>query len=367
MPKLEKFLKESKLPQEAKDFIMEAWNEEKQELAATIRDEMKTRFEQDKASIVEGLDKMAQVVIESELTKVYTEKRKLVEDRAVLRSNLKKFTEFSNSVLAEEIQELRGDRAALTESVKKFALFSNKVIATELVEFQQDKRDLAEARVKLIAQGKQKINEAKQQFVKHATKNAAAFIETQTRKEFTQLRGQLQEAQKNMFGRKIFEAFATEFMSTQYNESKEINKIMEGMKQVQVELQNTKQELSEAASGKTNAEKKIRIMEDRNQRSNTLGKLMKPLNNEQRMVMEGLLEQTPTAQLEADFKKYLKPVLKESGQPQRRKQNTARSSLTESRKEVTGNREHKLFESNEQDDGFMSELNTLTKFAGIRK
>ena len=62
MSKLEKFLKESALSPEAKALITEAWNEEKQDLVATIRDEMTTRFEADKQSIVEGLDKMAQLV-----------------------------------------------------------------------------------------------------------------------------------------------------------------------------------------------------------------------------------------------------------------------------------------------------------------
>lgn len=227
MSKLEQLLKESNLPTEFQSVIVEAWNEEKQELAAEIRDEMKTRFEQDRTAIVEGLNVMAQEVINEEMAKVYNEKQKLVEDRAAMRANLSKFSDFSNGVLAQEITELREDRASLQEGVRKFAEFSNKIIAEELVEFQQDKQELLETRVKLITEGKQKIDEAKRQFVAKASVNAAKFIEEQTRKEFTQLRGQLQEAQKNMFGRKLFEAFAAEFMATQYNENSEFRKILE--------------------------------------------------------------------------------------------------------------------------------------------
>lgn len=106
-------------------------------------------------------------------------------------------------------------------------------------------------------------------------------------------------------------------------------------------------------------------MEDTSARKAKLGQMMKPLNPEQKMVMEGLLEKTPTAELEKDFKKYLKPVLKESGQP--RSNAASRTPLTESQKEVTGDRKQKLFESDENDQDFSMDLDRLTKIAGIRK
>ena len=162
MPKLEQFLKESSLSDDAKALINEAWNDEKREMAAIIRDEMKQRFDADKAAIVEGLNSMAQEVIKEEMAKVYDEKRKLAEDRAVLRSNLGKFQDFSNGVLAQEIGELRKDRLALGESLKKFAEFGNKIIAEEVQEYHAEKRALVEAKVKLMAEGRKKLHEAQQ-------------------------------------------------------------------------------------------------------------------------------------------------------------------------------------------------------------
>lgn len=367
MSKLDQLLKESKLDESLKSVILEAWNDEKQELAAEIRDEMKARFEDDRKAVVEGLNKMAKEVISEEMSKVYNEKRKLVEDRAVLRANLSKFSDFSNGVLAEEIKELRTDRKSLSEGIAKFAQFSNNIIAEELVEFHNEKQELVEARVKLATEGKKRIDEAKRQFVANASKNAAKFIEDQTRQEFTQLRGQLQEAQKNMFGRKLFEAFAAEFMATQYNENVEIRKIMEGLTSTKRKLSEAEEKLSSATNAIQQRDKTIRIMEDTSARGGILSKLMKPLNVEQKMVMEGLLEKTPTAELEKDFKKYLTPVLKESGQP-RRKETSARAPLTESQKEVTGNRKQKIFESKDQENAeFSLDLDRLTKIAGITK
>lgn len=366
MSKLEKFLKESTLSKEAKAVILEAWNEEKQDLVATVRDEMKQRFDADKASIVEGLNKMAQGVINEEMTKVYTEKRKLVEDRAVLRSNLGKFQEFSNGVLAEEVSQLRADRIALGESLKKFARFGNQVIAEELKDFHNEKQALVETRVKIMAEGHKRLHEAQQTWIKSTSAKAAEFIELETRREFTTLRTQLDEANKNMFGRKLFEAFAAEFMSTQYSESKEIRKLSEAIATRDGALQKTKAKLVESANMLEKTAQRVRIMEDVAQRQATMSKLMKPLTQEQRVVMEGLLDKTPTMKLDEDFRKYLKPVLNES---------TRRSApapkarpLVESKQtEVTGNRKNTLLESEQQDTDFMSELENMAKFAGIRK
>lgn len=366
MSKLEKFLKESALSPEAKVLITEAWNEEKQDLVATIRDEMTTRFDADKQSIVEGLDKMAQLVINEEMSKVYEEKRKLVEDRAVLRSNLGKFQEFSNGILAQEVGQLRSDRLALGESLKKFHQFGTQIIAEELKDFHAEKQALVETRVKIMAEGRKKLHEAQQSWIKSTTARAAEFIESQTRREFTTLRTQLDEANKNMFGRKLFEAFAAEFMSTQYSESKEIRKLSEAIKVREHALQETKAKLHESDALLIKTAQKVRIMEDKAARGAMLTKLMKPLTQEQRVVMESLLEKTPTAKLDEDFKKYLKPVLNES--TRRTAPVTKAQPLVESKStDVTGNRKNTLLESEQQDPNFMQDLENMAKFAGIRK
>ena len=365
MTKLEKLLKESTLPEDFKSVILEAWNDEKQNLAAEIRDEMKTRFEQDKNAILEGLQAMTDEVINEEMKKVYTEKQKLSEDRAVIRSNLQNFSNFANGILAKEITELRQDRASLQEGVKRFADFSNGIIAKELMEFHQDKKNLVEARVKLLAEGKQKIKEAQEQYVQKLTKNAARFIQEQTSKELTELRTQLHEAQKNMFGRKIFEAFASEFMATQYNENAEMRRILESHRVLKTELNEAKDQLEVASDAIADHKRTIRIMEDNSARKDIMQNLMRPLNNSQKVVMEGLLQKTPTAQLEQDFKKYLKPVLRESSDV---KPAAARSNLTESQKDFTGDRKQKaLYENHQEDSNFDEDLSTLQKFAGIRK
>lgn len=367
MSKLETFLKESTLSADAKAMILEAWNEEKKDLAAEIRDEMKQRFDESKQSIVKGLGHMANEVINEEMQKVYDEKRKLMEDRAVVRSNLGKFQEFSNGVLAKEVSQLRSDRVSLGESLQKFAKFGNSVIAEEVAEYRNEKQQLVEMRVKLMAEGKQKLHEAQQSWIKRTSARAAEFVEAQTRQEFTQLRTQLDEANRNMFGRKIFEAFASEFMSTQYSEGKEIRKLAEAIKTREADLALAKEKLAESASKLEATEQRVRIMEDDTKRGKIMTDLTKPLTQEQRVVMEGLLEKTPTARLMEDFKKYLKPVLNESTRRSTKTASAPTQQLAESATEVTGNRKSSLLESGSEDTGFLSELENMVKFAGIRK
>ena len=365
MSKLDKFLKESTLSADAKALIQEAWNEEKQNIAAQIRQELKERFEKDKLAIVEGLNELTNSVIQEELQQFHSEKRKLVEDRAVIRKNLKAFEAFSNSVLKEEVQQLHNDRLAIGESLKAFSKLSNQVIKEELQEFHGERQALIETRVKLVAEGRRKINEAQKAWVKKTSECAAKFIQESTQEEFNQLRTQLQEAKKNMFGRKIFEAFANEYMTTQFNENAQLKKIQYKLNESSAEIMDLRNRLVESNTSIKEKERSIKIMEDKHNRAKILSSLTKPLNANQKSVMEGLLEKTPTEKLTEDFNKYLKPVLNESSikKPQKK--------INESKKPVsstvTGNRQPLSENVSFEDDTFTKELENIAKFAGIRK
>ena len=367
MSKLEKFLKESTLPEEAKKLIQEAWDEEKKSVAADIRSEMKTRYQEDLDRLTEGLDSLMKDVIKEEMQPVYDEKRKLVEDRVKIRSALGNFSNFANQVLAEEVKQFRTERKDLNESMQKFVSFSNKVLAEELKEFHADKRQLVEQRVKLIAEGKQRINEAQQRFVERASGTAAKFIEESIRSEFTNLRSELHEAKQNMFGRKIFEAFAGEFLQNQFKENSVLRKLNESIKAKEDEVLSTKLALNETRKQVETTKRKLSIMEDSQKREKAISELTKPLNTNQKRIMESLLESTATENLKDDFNKYIKSVLKESAVTNSRPavNNQAKSTLSES-KEVTGNRKSIIAES-EIDDEDKALLEALARNAGLNK
>lgn len=372
MSKLDKFLNESSLSDEAKKLIQEAWNEEKANVAAEMREEMKERYQEDLAKLTEGLDHMMADVISEQMADVYAEKRKLVEDRVKLRKTLGNFSNFANTVLAEEVKTMRKERKHINESLGKFMQFSNHIMAEELKDFHDEKRQLVETRVKLIAEGSKKINEARDNFIKRTAESAATYITETTSKNLTALKGELFEAKQNRFGRKIFEAFANEFYSKQYNESSILRELNESVKEAEEDAIAAKLALQEAKTVAENAKRKIRVMEDTQARTAILSELTKPLTNQQKQIMESLLSATPTAKLKDDFRKYHKSVLKgtvneSAANPSRPAVNTkAKNALTEG-KVITGNRESNFIKNAELDSDDLDFLNEITKLSGMDK
>jgi len=361
MSKLEKFLKESTLSDDAKALIQEAWNDEKKLIAAEIRQEMKNRYEADRLSIVEGLNEIAKSVIVEEVDKFTAERTKLQEDRAVVRASLAKFSDFAKATLAEEVKSQRKERKAIAESLGKFADFSNQLIAEELSEFHKDKQDLVETRVKLISEGKKALQEAKSQWVKAASVEAEKFVTESINTEFTQLRSELKEAKENMFGRKLFEAFASEFKNTLFDTNKEFKSVMNALNESTARELTLKQSLQETKDELKAANTRQMVTEDIYKREFLMQDLMRPLTAQQKVVMEGLLEKTSTKNLKEDFHKYLKPVLNETPSRPVKKQQKAVIS------ECTGNRSDSktLRENVEVDAEFDTLLENLAKNAGI--
>jgi len=139
--------------------IMEAWdsklNEAREELRTELREEFAQRYNHDKKTMVEALDKMVTEGLTSEIVEFNEEKAALAEDRVKyntkMSENSAKFNNFMTAKLAEEIKELRKDRKMQTEGLNAVEAFVAKQLAKEVREFAEDKRDVVESKVKLVA------------------------------------------------------------------------------------------------------------------------------------------------------------------------------------------------------------------------
>ncbi|AFA44366.1 hypothetical protein [Klebsiella phage phiKp_21] len=369
MTKLEKLLKESSLSDEAKQLIQEAWNEEKNNLAAEMRQEMKERYKQDLAELTEGLDQMMSTVIAEEMNAVYDEKRKLVEDRVTLRKTLSNFSGFANSVLAEEVKQMRNERKLIKESMNKFVNFSNNILAEELKEFHVEKRQLVESRVKLLAEGSKKINEARDNFIKRTSESAAKYITETTQKHLSALKQDIAEAKQNTFGRKLYEAFSNEFYSQQFNENVLLRSLNESLKTKEDEIVQVKQALSESTKAVKEVQHKLRVMEDTQARNAIISELTKPLNVQQKQIMESLLATSPTEKLKDDFNKYHKSVLNGTKVTESVKDVQPKKKTLSEGSVVTGNRQQAkvIVENSEIDEDDMKYLEELSILSGIIK
>ena len=347
--------------------ITEAWEakllEAKETVRAELREEFAQRYQHDKQVMVEALDKMVTESLQSELEEFAAEKAKLAEDRVKFKSHMNesatKFNNFMIGKLAEEIKELREDRKQYENSIGGLEKFVIKSLAEEIQEFEQDKQAVVETKVRLIAGAKEKLAELQKNFVARSAELVKESITKKLESEMTQLKEDIQIARENMFGRQIFEAFASEFAVTHLNENKEIRKLQAVIAAKEQALAEAREIADQAAMIVESKDTEIRIIKESTERKEILSNLLKPLNKEKATVMSELLESVQTAKLQSAYDKYLPAVLNNTAA----KPATKQAVLTESRVEVTGDKTAKTIT---EDSDVVNNVIEIKRLAGLK-
>ena len=326
--------------------ISEAWEskliEAREEIRTEMREEFSTRYEHDKSVMVEALDKMVSESLHAELSEFAEEKQQLAADRVRFNKRMQEaagnFDKFLVSKLAEEIKELRKDRKVTQESTQKLEHFVIKVLAEEIKEFSKDKQEVIETKVRLVAEAKSKLAALQDKFIAKSATLVKESVGKKLESELTQLKEDIQVARENNFGRRLFEAFASEFSITHLNENKELARLHK-------EIESREKLIAEAKAVATkntrlveSKDQEIRMIKESQDRSSTLNDLLKPLNKEKQSVMTQLLENVQTDKLKSAFEKYLPAVLNNGVAPKSEKTKV----LSESRTEVTGDKSAKV-------------------------
>lgn len=346
--------------------INEAWetklNEAREQVRAELREEFSQRYEHDKATMVEALDNMVTESLTAEIAEFQDEKRALAEDRVKFKSHMAesagKFNDFMVTKLATEIKELREDRKQYQNSVGKLENFVIKALAEEIQEFETDKQAVVEARVRLVQEAKTKLASLQKQFVARSSELVKETVSRKLETELTQLKEDIQSARENMFGRRIFEAFASEFTVTHLNENREIAKLRSIVSQKERALQEAAKAVEKTATLVEAKDREIRIIKESAGREDALGKLLKPLNQEKATLMRELLESVQTEKLQGAFEKYLPAVLNNSGSA---KPTTNRVALAESTV-VTGNKTAQVRKDNDNGQNVIE----IKRLAGLK-
>jgi len=364
----EELLGSEVLSEEVKTTLSEAWEskltEARQEIKAELREEFAQRYEHDKQTIVESMDQMLTDAIQAELTEFQSDKQKMIEATVAYKQGIqehaKVLDKFVLENMAKEMKELYADKKLQEQNFKKLENFVLKQLTTELNEFYQDKRALVEQKVKLVREGKKIIAETRHQFIKRAAEKIEKLVESTVRTEMTSLREDIKQARENNFGRKIFETFATEFMTSYLAEGTELAKMKKKLEESNQMIQQQREQLSEATDAVNLVESKIKVVEGRALREKTMNELLSPLNKDQREIMSDLLESVQTDNLKVAYQKYLPTVLKENKKVDK---NESKVNLVEStgKREITGNKPS-LNEANTSDK---NDLVYIRKLAGL--
>jgi electron transfer flavoprotein alpha subunit len=369
--KIDEILSESVgLSEETRTQIVGLWesrlSEAREEVAATLREEFARKFEHDKGTLVESMDRFLTDKVRVELEEFAEDKRKLVTERIAYKSKLVEHTgmlnKFITEAVAKEMKEFYAEKKAMKENFGKLENFLLKQLAEEIREFRQDKKSLVEQKVKMVTEGKQKLQETKAQFVRRAAQIIESKIEQTLRTEIGQFKEDIRVARENDFGRKIFESVAAEFMTSYLNEGTELKKLQKVVESKDKQLSSLTESVKKSKSIMEGLDGKLRATQDLVERQKVMNELLAPLSKDKKAVMKELLESVQTKNLQGQYNKYLPSVLNEAIE---RKPAPAKAQLNEATlSSNTGNRAKVA-----QDEGSSeaSELNHILSLAGIRK
>lgn len=342
-----------KLPPEIVSTLQEAFDKKvadvRTQAELDLREEFARRYEHDKENLVEAIDRMLSDVIgkheatHADAVGKFVEARKafrnaIKEARATYRSKLNEQLTASRTVVAsklkEEILKLREAKKAIlaerlayadklatvkeslaadhTARLKKIDEFIIRQVGKELKEFLEDHRALVATRVKLVAESRTRLRTVQTRFVKEAASKVEKTINETLAREMTQLHDDLEKNRQNMFGRRIFEAVAAEFMTSYLAEGTEIRKLQTALAEQEQALTDAQSKLNEAVKDGQAAVRKVKLAEDRAVRTKVIGELLSNLRGDKRTIMEGMLETVRTDALRQSFNKLLPVVLDET-------------------------------------------------------
>ena len=327
------------ISEEIKADIEKAWEsrivENRNQVTQQLREEFAQRYEHDKQVMVEAIDRMLSDQLKEEIAQFVEDRNQLAEAKARVvvegKRTARLMQEFITRQLASEVKELHEDQVQMASKFKTLEKFVVEALAQEIAEFHTDKQDLAQTKVKLVREGREALAQMKEKFIKRAAQLVESTVEKTLTKEIGQLKEDIESARRNDFGRKLFEAFATEYQTSYLSEKSETAKLLKVIDVKELELAAAKNAVAEARLVAESKEAEVKALMESKERQEIMTELTSPLNGNQKKIMSELLESVQTTKLRSSFDKYLPAVI--AGEAPQKKQ-----ALVEA-KEVTGNKE----------------------------
>ena len=225
--------------------------------------------------------------------------------------------EVTLTVRGEIAEQWANERDSLIENVETFVA---KKLEEEIEELRHDIerfRDLEAEYAEKIVEEKHAMAETLSEELDQLVDKMDAFFDLRLSEEFKELREDLEVVKQNEFGRKIFEAFATEFNGSYIDEDSIQSKLQAAVAKLD-DAQSTIAQLEESQSKMV--------------RESKLEKILAPLQGKKREQMSFVLQNVETSRLEEAYNHFIGRVLKEEQAPAVRQEADAKSQskLTES-------------------------------------
>ena len=219
------------------------------------------------------------------------------------------FQSHITSLLSEKEQQLETTiRAQLTQQwvtereniIEALDAKCSEYLTAELSQLKEDIdrfRDLEAEYAGKIVEARAEMAEELKEDMATLIHKMDSFLEERLTAEFQELKEDIEEAKKDRFGRRIFEAFTNEYSVKFVDEDSLQAKLHESTSQVQ-QLQAQLDETTEQA------QKLLRESE--------MTRLLQPLSGTQRDIMETILKTSSDAMLESTYNTYIGRVISES-------------------------------------------------------
>ena len=340
MEALRALLESDAVSEAMKTEIQEAWDvrvkENKLAVTSELREEFAKKYEHDKGVMIEAIDAMIGDKLAEEMAEFHEDRKQLAEAKAkyaiAMKENSNLLKRFVSESLVKEVSELHEDQKMMATKFAVLEDFIVEQLAKELAEFQEDKKDLAETKVRLVREAKSHFAKVKQNFIERSAKAVSETVAKGLRSEISQLKEDIDTARSNDFGRKIFEAFAGEYLNSHLNEKSETNKLLKVLETKDKQLQEAKSIVIKARTIVESKDAQVKSLVESQERSKVMNELTAPLSKDQREIMTDLLESVQTNRLRLSFEKYL-PAVIDGNSPAKQK------AILSEGKEITGNRE----------------------------
>ena len=316
---ISKLVESGAISEDVQKSIQEAWDskikENKEVVGAELREEFAKRYEHDKANMIEAIDKMMSEKLSEEISKFIEDRKALAQEKIAYKENVgahsAKLQEFVLGKLTEELKELHGDRKGVHENFKKMEEFVVNALAKEIKEFHEDKKGVVETKVKLVAEAKKQMAKMKEAFITKSAKVVEDAVNNKLQSELKTLKDDITAAREVNFGKKIFEAFASEYQNSYLNEKSETAKLMKVVDETALKLKDAEKAVEEKQAVIESKDAESKRQADLMERKEKMAEMLKPLGKEKGEVMSQLLESVQTDNLQASFDKYLPHVMAE--------------------------------------------------------
>ena len=314
---ISKLVESGAISEDVQKGIQEAWDskikENKEVVGAELREEFAQRYEHDKANMIEAIDSMMNEKLSEEITKFVEDRKALAQEKIAYKENVGKHSakleSFILSKLSEELKELHGDRKGVHENFKKMEEFVVGALAKEIKEFHEDKKGVVETKVKLVAEAKKQMAKMKEAFITRSAKVVESAVNKKLAEELKSLKEDITAARTINFGKKIFEAFASEYQNSYLNEKSETAKLMKVVDETALKLKDAEKAVEDKQAVIESKEAESKRQADLMERKEKMAEMLKPLGKEKSEVMSQLLESVQTAKLQSSFDKYLPHVM----------------------------------------------------------